>query len=568
MTDLVVVQRSPTILVANGPAVPVPHATSHGPAGTDPLSALYASLAHASQHAPGGTDELRPLLPYSSQIDATVGLVLAPAAAATSLLNYLGGSDLVHPDVVVCSRPWNGYRYWMAVTPYENTDTATENPSVYCSTDGLTWITPPGGSNPIEPAPGGTTYLSDNDLIIAGGTGYLFFRWTDGTTDRWYLRTSTDGATWTAKVMIHEVARATETPLSPGFTFDGQTWRVWYVDATPSPNRIRFRTASSPAGPWSAAQDCAFGAWPVTGREAWHLDAFRVNDQTILLINDTTTDAAGSGGNLYLSSTVDGTTLSAPTQVMISPGSFAGKLYRSCLTVTEDANGRRIRVWYSAIPLSGTTGWRMSYTEAPLAADRQDGAAILNGYGVAVLLAERPVAPYVAGDGFDRADGAALGTAPSGQAWTASAGTPGILSRKAYASVGGNTRAYLEGGIADAQVEVELSVVDGASNGWVIGRLQDASNYWRFGHPNGSVWNLQKVVAGGVTAVGVVPSITAPANGARVGMRMVGSRVQGLVNGRVVIEVTDATFNTQTKFGIQCATTVERFDNFTVRAAS
>lgn len=37
MTDLIVVQRSPIVAVANGPAVPVPHGASHGPNGTDEL---------------------------------------------------------------------------------------------------------------------------------------------------------------------------------------------------------------------------------------------------------------------------------------------------------------------------------------------------------------------------------------------------------------------------------------------------------------------------------------------------------------------------------------------------
>lgn len=529
------------------------HGSQHAPSGVDPLSAYYVDLR--SQH------------PYTSQIDASA-LILRPAAAATTLLNYLGGSDFVHPDVVVTARPWNGYQYWMVVTPYEGTDNATENPSIFCSSDGLTWVVPSGGTNPIEPHPGGSTYNSDPDLVIAGDTAYLFWRWSNGTTDRFYMRTSTDGVFWTPKVKILENLRTTELAASPGFTFDGTTWRVWYVDVTPSPNRIRYRTATNPAGPWGAAQDCSFGAWPVAGREPWHLDAARVNDQTLLLINDTPVDNTGAGGQLYISSTVDGVTLTTPTLAMASPGSFGGRLYRSGFVITQDAAGFRVRVWYSTTPLSGSTGWRLGYAEAPLATARQEGTEVLSGYGVAMLLAERPVSPYAAGDGFDRADGAALGTAPSGQAWTASSGTPGILSRKAYATIAGNTRAYVDAAISDAQVEIELSTVDATSQAWVIGRLQDASNYWRFGHPNGTSWNLQKVVAGTPTPVGTMALVNGPVSGDRIGLRMVGSRVQGLIAGRVVIEVSDSTFNTQTKYGWQSATVAAKFDNFTVRTAT
>lgn len=73
MTDLIVVQRSPTIVVANGPAVPVPHAASHRSGGSDSLAADFSPFLHASQHAPGGTDELakiRAAIRYQRQMDA------------------------------------------------------------------------------------------------------------------------------------------------------------------------------------------------------------------------------------------------------------------------------------------------------------------------------------------------------------------------------------------------------------------------------------------------------------------------------------------------------------------
>ena len=59
------------------------------------------------------------------------------------------GSELVHPDVLHVPSGWSGYEYWMAVTPYPGSDSRFENPSIYASHDGETWVTPAGASNPI-----------------------------------------------------------------------------------------------------------------------------------------------------------------------------------------------------------------------------------------------------------------------------------------------------------------------------------------------------------------------------------------------------------------------------------
>ena len=71
---------------------------------------------------------------------------------------------------------WNGYRYWMAMTPYPNAQNAYENPSIVVSDDGETWIEPPGISNPIVPYPGAGYYNSDPCLVKAGNLLYLFYR--------------------------------------------------------------------------------------------------------------------------------------------------------------------------------------------------------------------------------------------------------------------------------------------------------------------------------------------------------------------------------------------------------
>ena len=49
--------------------------------------------------------------------------------------------------------PWNGYRFWMAMTPYPYNNDGLEDPSILVSNDAQTWIVPEGLTNPLTPAP-------------------------------------------------------------------------------------------------------------------------------------------------------------------------------------------------------------------------------------------------------------------------------------------------------------------------------------------------------------------------------------------------------------------------------
>lgn len=78
--------------------------------------------------------------------------ILTNAPSPITTPTYDGSGQTVHPSVLDFGqgiiRPghtaWNGYRYWMAMTPYPNSQAIYENPSLLCSHDGLTWTEPPG----------------------------------------------------------------------------------------------------------------------------------------------------------------------------------------------------------------------------------------------------------------------------------------------------------------------------------------------------------------------------------------------------------------------------------------
>lgn len=44
------------------------------------------------------------------------------------IISSYGDDQAFHPKVLNFEKPWNGYRYWMAYTPYPGADQRKENP--------------------------------------------------------------------------------------------------------------------------------------------------------------------------------------------------------------------------------------------------------------------------------------------------------------------------------------------------------------------------------------------------------------------------------------------------------
>lgn len=57
---------------------------------------------------------------------------------------YDGSYQLTHPKVLFFKNGWNGYHYWMSMTPYPREADIYENPSIVVSNDGISWSTPKG----------------------------------------------------------------------------------------------------------------------------------------------------------------------------------------------------------------------------------------------------------------------------------------------------------------------------------------------------------------------------------------------------------------------------------------
>ena len=164
---------------------------------------------------------------------------------------YDGSGEAVHPDVYDAGEgnTWNGYRYWMAMTPYPGGDASYENPSILASDDGETWVVPTGLTNPIEPQPG-SGINSDPDLTMIDGTLYCVWRWANpGTAAKFYCLSSTDGVTWGNKTeIVDDTTKGSD--LSPSIVQVGSTFYMYTRRKGQNPS-VFCRTASAITGPWS-----------------------------------------------------------------------------------------------------------------------------------------------------------------------------------------------------------------------------------------------------------------------------------------------------------------------------
>lgn len=157
------------------------------------------------------------------------------------------GGQTTSPSVVRFDTPWNGYEYWMAHTPHPGGDDAHSDPNIVASHDGTNWEVPAGITNPMDDQPGSPgAYNTDASLVYQAADDALFLFWRTVDTslssnqEKIYYRSSTDGATWTAKALAMQATSPGEMQLvSPALLSMGTTWYMLAIDYTASPRLIR-----------------------------------------------------------------------------------------------------------------------------------------------------------------------------------------------------------------------------------------------------------------------------------------------------------------------------------------
>lgn len=151
------------------------------------------------------------------------------------------GDDLAyHPSVVKFDTAWNGYKYWMAFTPYPNSDATKENPVINASRDMKLWEVPEGLTNPLDvPNPSDKKhYFSDTHLLYNPTENRLEIFWRYVCDDEGKYGTITifrsvsyDGVHWSEKEeFLYLSNRNKHDWMSPAIILEDNVYRMWYVD--------------------------------------------------------------------------------------------------------------------------------------------------------------------------------------------------------------------------------------------------------------------------------------------------------------------------------------------------
>lgn len=293
----------------------------------------------------------------TSSINASYAVALSNNVTHLTIETYDGGNQPVHPSVYYNASGWNGYEYWMAMTPYTNSDASIENPSIMVSHDGISWVEPDGVTNPIVNAPANpSSHNSDPDLVYLSDTNSLRMYYLNGVNVA-YVESS-DGISWTSPVDTNVSVKN----LSPSIVRKSPSeWYMYTVNSTATPLKAQVRTSSN-GRDWSEPVD-------ITGLVAfgmWHIDCTYIPSLDEFWLIPVSTGVYGS--NLYFARSSDGITFDlSPALLMtgnLTEGAWDECLYRSC--ILYDDTTEVVKIWYSArdtYESGAAANWHIGYLE-------------------------------------------------------------------------------------------------------------------------------------------------------------------------------------------------------------
>jgi len=216
-----------------------------------------------------------------------VNNVLNNATSPLLTPTHDGSGQGMHPSIIDFLQEynipsWNGYRYWMAMTPYPYGNAIFEDPNLLASNDGINWVVPPGITNPLITNPD-SCHTADPDMIYNPVTNELWiyhyftdYHKTDGYSCLNLIRINNLlQISGPVSVTPHTGSATDTTLLSPCIWHeDSDKWHMWAVFL----NTQNIVYASSTNGiNWSNFQLCTDtnGEYPFKhldiGYKAWHI---------------------------------------------------------------------------------------------------------------------------------------------------------------------------------------------------------------------------------------------------------------------------------------------------------
>lgn len=290
--------------------------------------------------------------------------ILSNAAEKLTIPTYESSGQAIHPDVVYFNDAWNGYQYWMIMTPYPSANDAYENPSIVVSGDGVNWAVPNGLTNPIEPQPSAGFHNNDPELFYDSASNQLWAYWltTSSSTLYLYFKASSDGVTWSDKEQI--LSLPYNQMVSPSIIKVGSVYYLYYVNAgsggcSGESKAIKYRTSSNGIE-WGSEQDTL-----VNGMDGvpWHINIMYDDiSQIYWMFVSAITDGTSciNSMDLQLLFSYDLITWTGSSKKLLDKtisGFDNHQIYRASFIIGSET----IKVWYSANNTSNE--WNTGYSE-------------------------------------------------------------------------------------------------------------------------------------------------------------------------------------------------------------
>lgn len=295
---------------------------------------------------------------YNYILSAVVKNLVVPAANAVSVLNiptYDTSNQPAHPSIVYFSSGWNGYKYWLVMTPLPGGANTYENPSIVASNDNVTWGVPDGVTNPLVSSPGGGSHNCDPELFYNAATDELRLYYVESNNfDRSYIKyiKSSDGVNWSAIQTLITDTRVLYGILSPAVDKVETKYYMWCVNAGNSgynnqDSTIELRESDDGLS-WESPVTCTFTQ---VGYIPWHIYIRYIpsKDEYWAIISAYPTGSDSTNTILFFAKSTDRvnwTTYDTPIITKGTTGAWdATGIYRS--SFVYDVSTDTMLIWYN-----------------------------------------------------------------------------------------------------------------------------------------------------------------------------------------------------------------------------
>jgi hypothetical protein len=320
--------------------------------------------------------------------------VISNAKYPLSIPTYDGSGQVNHPSVIDFLNEygideWSGYRYWMVLTPYPYSRDHFENPSLYASHDGLTWVVPQNITNPLDTAPGGWDkgFLNDPDMIYNPDTDQLwvYYRFANHDILRMQLIQINPDLSMTKPVIIMEQPdwRQSDNRTRSFCIFRecSDRWHMWGCGGEVRPPYNTYYFQSNDGIIWGDPRPVinqnGLEPFQALGLSNWHMSGKpnknerRVEFLVYSTINNPLQRHLSKSKNpiVYMECSFDSPTLfntpvGSPVLLSSKSGWDSGHLYRCSFQIIDDGCRYIYKIWYSATGSDGQ--WHIGQAEGSI----------------------------------------------------------------------------------------------------------------------------------------------------------------------------------------------------------